>query len=72
MQQLLRPGRCKVLQEVKVRAAKSKDADVLGGGFQTYGTTFRLPTVRTTAFGGLYWGPLNLGNYQVCCERAAL
>ena len=32
---------------------------------QNRGTLLRVPTRRTIVHWGLYWGPLNLGNYHI-------
>ena len=29
------------------------------------GTSLGVPMIRIIIFGGLYWGPLNLGNYYI-------
>ena len=32
------------------------------------GTIVGVPIIRTIVFGGLYWGPLILGNYHIYCS----
>ena len=36
-----------------------------GGVGKIRGTLLGVPIIRTIVFGGLYWGPLILGNYQI-------
>ena len=33
--------------------------------FPKLGVPFGVPIIRTIVFGGLYWGPLILGNYHI-------
>ena len=61
-----------IIFQVALRPSQATSNLYMGVPPKIRGTLLGVPITRTIVFGGLYWGPLILGNYQmdICCSTS--